>query len=435
MRPAWLMIYTLLLLTIIAVAIACDFLIIHFWLIPAMVFLVLAIVDFLFTLLEKKPSATREIATAVAVGVWNDAGITVQNRSRRTLFAEVIDHYPHDLHVENALQKISVPAGKSLKLKYKYRSVTRGDKKFPLVDILLLSPLKLWKKRIKIECENTIKVYPCFSEISRYLLLATDNNSSQMGIVKKRKRGEGIDFHQLREYREGDSLRQIDWKATSRTKKLISREYQDERDQQVVFLIDSGQRMRSMDGDMSHFDHALNSMLLLAYIALKQGDSVGIMSFGGQESTWCPPAKGVDSVNALLNKIYHLQPKPASSDFQSAAVSLLSRVKKRSLIVVISNISIDDVDEIMPALKLLKRNHLVFLANIHENRLDDILSNKVDTFEEALCFGMAANFAEKRENIMHILSDGGVITADIIADQLAGTMVNRYLEIKGAGLL
>ena len=95
-------------------------------------------------------------------------------------------------------------------------------------------------------------------------------------MLQRRRRGEGLEFHQLREYREGDSQRQIDWKATSRSGQLISREYQDERDQQIMLLIDCGRRMRAQDDELSHFDHVLNAALLLAYVGLRQGDAVGL---------------------------------------------------------------------------------------------------------------------------------------------------------------
>ena len=102
-----------------------------------------------------------------------------------------------------------------------------------------------------------------------------------VGAHLRRRRGEGTEFQQLREYRLGDSLRQIDWKATQRARKLISRDYQDERNQQVMLLVDTGRRMLARDDGLSHFDHVLNAALLVAYIALRQGDVVGLLAAAG----------------------------------------------------------------------------------------------------------------------------------------------------------
>ena len=138
----------------------------------------------------------------------------------------------------------------------------------------MFSVLGLWKKNIIQPLKSEVRNYPNFSSVMKYSLLATDQRLNQMGILKKRRRGEGLNFHQLREYRDGDSLRQIDWNATARTHKLISRDYQEERDQQIIFLVDCGRRMLAHDDQLSHFDHTLNAILLLSHVALRQGDAV-----------------------------------------------------------------------------------------------------------------------------------------------------------------
>ncbi|MBT0875970.1 DUF58 domain-containing protein, partial [Campylobacter coli] len=120
----------------------------------------------------------------------------------------------------------------------------------------------------------------------------------------RRRRGEGTDFHQMREYRVGDSLRQIDWKATSRARKLISREYQDEKNQQLLVVLDTGRRMLAREpaspqgAALAHFDHALDATLLVAYLALRQGDAVGLLTTGG-ERRWVPPRRGMAAIDTL----------------------------------------------------------------------------------------------------------------------------------------
>ena len=143
-----------------------------------------------------------------------------------------------------------------------------------------------------------------------------------MGIRKLTKRGEGKEFHQLREYRKGDELQKIDWKATSRYRRLISKEYQDERDQQVVFVLDCGRRMRHMENGKSQLDQTLNSILLLAYVAARQGDGVGLYSFGGTEK-WLPPRKQENSVRSLMLGMYDIESSTNASDYLRAAQDLL----------------------------------------------------------------------------------------------------------------
>ena len=142
---------------------------------------------------------------------------------------------------------------------------------------------RAWQISRRSGTASPVRVYPNFRALAKYTLLATDNRLSQIGVLQVRRRGEGMEFHQLREYRQGDAQRAIDWKATSRTQRLIAREYEEEKDQRVLLVIDCGRRMASKDDELSHFDHALNAALLLAHVALRQGDAVGMMTMGGDQ--------------------------------------------------------------------------------------------------------------------------------------------------------
>ncbi|WP_342779823.1 DUF58 domain-containing protein, partial [Aliikangiella coralliicola] len=207
-----------------------------------------------------------------------------------------------------------------------------------------------------------------------------------------------MEFHQLREYRMGDSLRQIDWRATSRLQKLISKDYQQERDQNIIFMLDSGRRMRTKDGELSHFDQALNAMLLVASIALRQGDAVGLKVFGGKEQ-FLPPRKGPSSISAMLNQIYDLHPTNRASDLVGAAERLVQQFKKRSLIVIVSNVRVEDQTELKTAVSLLKRYHLVMLANLKEQVLQDVLTDEVYQFEDALKFSQTISYLQQRDKL------------------------------------
>jgi len=132
--------------------------------------------------------------------------------------------------------------------------------------------------------------------------MAMAQRPEHSGIVRKNRAGLSRDFHQLRDYQMGDSLTQIDWKASSKRQALISRDFQEQLDQSVILMLDCGRRMRTMDGKIRQFDHCLNSMLLLSYIALRQGDQIGVLSFGGTER-WLPPVKGSSAMTTILNHL------------------------------------------------------------------------------------------------------------------------------------
>ena len=259
----------------------------------------------------------------------------------------------------------------------------RGDAHFGRLQLEAASRFSLWRFTALCGEPASVRVYPNFSAVARYGAIEKEQDTAQVGIRLRQRRGAGLEFHQLREYREGDGMRQIDWKATSRKHQLISRDYQDERDQRVVFMLDGTRRMRARDGDLSHFDHALNAMILLSHVALRAGDAVGLMSFG-EDARWLPPKKGVSTVNRILNTVYDLEATTLGSDFSRAAEDLCRRQARRSLVILITNVRREDVEGLLPGVALLRRRHLVLVANLREESIDQGLRRQVSNFDDAL---------------------------------------------------
>jgi uncharacterized protein (DUF58 family) len=319
-------------------------------------------------------------------------------------------------------------------LRYSVRPVQRGELGFGLVETRLTSRAGLWHVRRWIGEPGATRVYPNFAALTRFALLATDNRLSQIGVLQRRRRGEGLDFHQLREYREGDAQRQIDWKATSRTRRLVSREYQDERDQQVMLMIDCGRRMNAQDDALAHFDHVLNAALLLAYVSLRQGDAVGFQTMSG-DARWLAPRKSGATVNLILNRVYDLQPTLHTTDYYSAAVELMKRLRKRALVVMLSNLRDEDDDTLAPALRLLQGRHLVLFASLRESILSRALVARADTFDRAVTHAATAEYLQKRELAFKRLERGGAVCLDVEPEHLPIALVNRYIDIKRSGRL
>jgi uncharacterized protein (DUF58 family) len=379
------------------------------------------------------PEATRTVPGTLALGEWQAVRLNLKTHAH-ALRVDVFDDYPVSAGQEGMPQSLHLATRQTVLLTYRICPGVRGAFTFPGIYLRLYSPLGLWQRSRYIAHASTIKVYPNFAAITRYTLLATENRLGQLGIRKLQRRGEGLDFQQLREYRVGDTLRQIDWNATARQKKLISKEYQDERDQQIIFLIDCGQRMLAHDGPLSHFDHTLNALLLLAYVALRQGDALGLLSFSGAHR-WLAPRKGASVVNAVLNNVYDLQPGLLSSDYLGAAEELMTRQKRRALVILVSNLRDQESDELLPALKLLQRKHLVLLASLRETIIDQVLDAPVRNFDEALRYAATQDYLQQRRQAHQVLQQHGILYLDSVPEHLPVQLINRYLEIKRSGRL
>ncbi|HKO89168.1 MAG TPA: DUF58 domain-containing protein [Burkholderiales bacterium] len=395
---------------------------------------IVSAIDGLAAIRKAEPTASRTIAASLPLGVQHEVVLRLHNNAAQTLQVEVFDHYPDGVVVENQPQTLTLPKGGWAEVRYTLFPLQRGDLRFEHLAIRIQSPLRLWQMQRRLPLASHTRVYPNFAALTKFALLATDHRLSQIGVLQRRRRGEGLDFHQLREYREGDSQRQIDWKASARMHKFVSREYQDERDQQIVLLIDCGRRMAAKDDALSHFDHVLNAALLLAYVSLRQGDAVGLATMSGPQR-WIAPRKSRATIDLILNSVYDLQPTHAATDYYTAAVELMKRLRKRALVVVLSNMRDEDDDTLSPALQLLQSRHLVLFASLREGVLGRALSSQVDNLDRALTHAATASYLQHRELSFKRLSHHGAVCLDVEPAALPIALVNRYLDIKRTGRL
>jgi uncharacterized protein (DUF58 family) len=285
------------------------------------------------------------------------------------------------------------------------------------------------------------RVYPDFAQVARYAWLAGDRRLAEIGIKTFQQRGEGTDFKQLSEYRVGDAVRHIDWKATLRCEKPIVRQFQNERDQCVMLLIDCGRRMRADDRQgrigTTHFDQVLNAAMLLTYVALKQGDAVGAMTFGTPpgQSRWFMPRKGAITLNALMGELFDVQPTPTHSDYLTAAQTLLKRQRKRALVIVITNFRDEDSSELGQALTLLRTKHLVMTASLREGVVAELAQQALLTNESALEVASAHLYEQARRDAFNRIAAKDSLMVDAEPQRLGIELVNRYHAVKRAGMI
>ncbi len=379
------------------------------------------------------PRLQRQMPGSLALGRWGEVRLEVEHDFTQPLNIQIFDHVPDGLSFENLPLSVELQPGQHSQIGYRLRPLKRGHFSFEHCEISLPSPLGLWSDKRLLNVADNTRVYPDFARLYGGQLLAVDNWLSQLGVRQRQRRGLGLEFHQLREFREGDSLRQIDWKATARQRTPIAREYQDERDQQIIFMLDCGRRMRSQDGELAHFDHALNACLLLSYIALRQGDAVGLSMFACDRPHYLAPVKGTDQLKVLLNTVYDLNSTQRPADYQAAASQLLARQKRRALVVLVTNLRDEDDEELLTAVKRLSKQHRVLVASLREDVLDTLRHTPVQTLPEALAYCGTVDYLNERAELHERLSAHGVSVVDARPRELGSQIVTRYLAWKKAG--
>jgi uncharacterized protein (DUF58 family) len=401
-------------------------------------------IDFLLTRrawLAAPPRCVRRLPDAFALGVSRTVDGTLINDGARSWQLSFFDHADADLDPQGMPIALDLPSQAQVLWRYTVQPRRRGRVVFAPADVRVRSVGRSLELQWRIGTEEARPVLPNFASVSRYAWLATDRRLADIGIKTQVQRGEGTDFKQLAEYRPGDSIRHIDWKATLKQSRPIVRQFQDERDQCVIFLVDCGRRMRADEGaagrGASHFDEALNALMLLAHVALKDGDSVGALTFGtsSAQRRAFAPRKGLATLAALTATLHDVQPEATHSDYLLAARDLMRAHGKRALVVLLTNFRDEDAPELEGALKLLRSRHLVLLASLRERVLRELAEQPLTQARHAVEVAGAHLFAQARADAFRRLAERDALMVDAEPERLAVELVNRYRAVKRAGLL
>jgi uncharacterized protein (DUF58 family) len=326
-----------------------------------------------------------------------------------------------------------MPPDACVELEYGAVPTRRGEVRFEPADIRVRSRLGLCEMAVTIGPRESRRVYPDFAPVMRYGWLAGNKRLQEIGVKSYQQRGQGIDFKQLANYTTGDSIRYIDWRATLRLGQPIVRQFQEDRDQTVLLMVDCGRRMRAHEHLVGggHFDHVLNAVVLLTYVALKQGDAVGAMTCGaGGRERWFAPKKGAHALHAMTSKLYDLQPTLEHTDYVAAAEALLGRYPKRALVVVITNFRDEDGSELETALALLRSRHLVFVASVRERIIDEMMRRPMPDGDAALAVASAHLYEQARRDAFRRFAGRDALMVDALPERLGAELVNRYHAVK-----
>lgn len=394
----------------------------------------LALVDLLLTVSQRRLQIKRTPASRFALGVEGEVQLEIINRGFSKARFELFDGIPAAAETDEMPWRGSAPARGFTKMRYAVKLMERGMLNFTSAHLRRVSPFGLWRQSIKTGDPSAVRVYPNYEPVVRYSMLALANQENSMGIVQRNRQGLSRDFHQLRDYHEGDLLSQIDWKATSKRLQLISREYREQRDQNIIIMVDCGHRMRAFDGDLPQFDHCLNAVLLTSFIALRQGDNVGVMGFGGS-NRWQPPVKGQHSMTTLLNHLYDYQTTKEPSDYTEAVEQLMVRQRRRALVIVLTNLRSEDSGDVLLALRSMQRRHLVMLTSLREASVQKNVKKPIEGFNDALQYGATHLYLEDRARLFGELRSHGILTMDETAKDLPIALCNAYLDVKNSGRL
>jgi uncharacterized protein (DUF58 family) len=432
------------------------------------------------------------VANAVAVRVHRAASDSAALRGRAAVLwvrDEAPDAWPLRGSLDSGnrvpLLRLEVESGEEDSGSYQVLPTRRGDWEFGTIHAHLDSPLGLWRRWVSGGAPQNVQVFPDVSAVARYEWLLRNGRSHEIGLHRRRLRGQGTQFESLRDYTPGDEFKSINWKASARRNKLTSTSYEVERDQTIILALDCGRMMTALalaraprsrlqsqpqvlaatahaDSALAAFlsptksdsaaheindssedsvalsklDCAINASVLLAHVAASMGDAVGLLLFDDEVRAFIPPRKGRAHTGTLIEALYAVQPRLVEPDFASAYAFLGARKMRRSLVITFTDV-IDPFSsaELVAASANLRRAHNALCVSISNRDVAQMAAQFPNDVPAMFDKSMAQRLLWQRQSALESLRARGVGVLDTDASQLSAAAVDRYLEMKSRGTI
>jgi uncharacterized protein (DUF58 family) len=293
------------------------------------------------------------------------------------------------------------------------------------------SALRIAERWVRASLKRTVRIYPNLEDAKRHTMYLLRSRQIEMEKRHARVRGIGREFESLREYQQGDEYRDICWTAAARRGKLVTRVYQIERSQMVWIVLDCGRLMRARVGEFSKLDHAVNSALSLAQVALYSGDRVGLVAYGRSIRHQLPAAKGSAHMRQFIERLALVQEEGAEADHLYMASRLLRDQKRRSLIVWLTDLSETAMTpEVIEAASMMMPRHLVLFVVIGQPDLGELASRTPKTESEMYQVAAAQEVVYRREMLLARLRERGALALEVSEGSVSPVLINAYLQIK-----
>jgi len=398
--------------------------------------LLLAAADFHLAPGAAALSFERRVGVRLAIGEREPVTILARSAAPRPLAVQVRDEPPPAFPADGRLLTLALPARGRAEGRYWVTPPARGDYAFAGLTARAAGPLGLARRQWRVPHATAVRVYPNFRLAARMELLGRRSHLLRTGLHALRRRGEGRTFESLRDYVQGDDTRHIDWKATARRGVPIVREYEVERHQNVLLMVDAGRMMTAQVGTLTKLDYAVNAALLVAHAAVGRGDKVGLMVFADEVQAYLAPRAGKRQIGQVLEVLYGVRPSLVEPDYGVAFRHLAARRAQRALILVFT-----DLVDARASARLLRHvgaltpHHLPLLVAIADPALARYAGEAPATVSAVYRQSVARDLLQERAEALRAITARGGLALDVPPDGLNLAVVNRYLEVKRRGLL
>lgn len=395
-----------------------------------------ALVDALLAPAPGSLPVERTLPGAVTLGATAEISWTVRNPRRRAVRVALADELAPSLRADTRRATARIPRGGTLRAATEVRPARRG--RFVLTELVVRvdGPLGLGARQAAVVVPGVLHVYPSFRSKDEAELRIRKARITDVGLRSARGLGGGTEFDRLREYSVDDEFRKVDWAATARAGRPIVREYRAERNQTVLVLLDNGRVMAGRVDGVPRVEHAVDAVMMLTAVSTGLGDKCGVVAFDREVRTAVPPGAGRAQLGRVVDALYVLEPVLAESDYAGAFTETLARFRRRTMLVLLTDLVAPAVEEwLIPALPLLVREHLVVVASVRDPDVARWARGGAGDVTGVYRQAAAVGALDARRRTIARLRGLGVTVVDARPGRLAAELADTYLAAKATGRL
>lgn len=400
-------------------------------------FVIIFVVDLGLLFSRKEPfSGDRNAPKRLSNGDENTIRIHLQNNYSFSVKAEIIDEIPHQFQLREFGFWSVFDSGEQKSLSYDLRPTQRGEYDFGNINLFAQTGLGLVRRKLSLHAQQTIPVYPSFIQMRKFEMYAISNRLTDIGVKKIRRVGHTMEFDQIKEYVRGDDVRSINWKATARANDLMVNQYQDERSQNVINVIDMGRVMKMPFDGLHLLDYAINTSLVISNIALIKDDKAGLITFSNNDSVVVKPEKKRTHIQRIQEALYNLETNFLESDYERLVLSLKKHVNQRSLVLLYTNFeTFSSMERQLPYLQRIAKDHMLVTIFFENTEMSKLLKQESKTMGDIYTKTTAEKFAFEKKQIVKALNQRGIQTILTPPKELSVNAINKYLEMKARGFI
>ena len=397
----------------------------------------LTMLDVLLVFSNREPlKVERDVQDRLNLGDENSVSLIVTNLSGQPINFTMIEGYPNEMQDRSTELSGTLLGNGQKTFEYTFTPKARGTFEFGDVFIIIRSLFFMASRRIDIPLTQSVDVYPSVLQMKKYELLVFQQQKTSQGIKKIRRLGNNSEFEQIKSYVQGDEIRTINWKATSRRNELMVNQYQEEKSQSIYCILDKSRSMQMEFDNLSMLDYSINSSLVFSNIALRKGDRAGLITYSDKIGTMLAADKSSGQMRRIQEALFNQKTHYREGNYEVLYNSIRRTIKQRALLMLFTNFETEfSMRRALPMLRRLNQKHVLVVVFFQNSELQELAYKPSKSIQEVYQSTVAERMISLKSKMARELRQNGIQTVLTLPEDLSINTINKYLELKAKGAL